>query len=363
MDLAELPQTITQDLFPAIYKLDVLPVVIDPSLDTYPFPYRNNDMPNSLTFARDPRFVTSIQQHQYRYLNENGVDVVIRGLYDDVMAVVDVLKVYPPKKNISTGKKYVDILTGLPIGQKRPSSVPDVAVLTQDQGKYLVVKMNSKMYSGSGALLMVVQKGAPLTDAKFVLFEGINTSQYQDLGGKIDRPSNGASIDSSILFENAKKEVLEESMGLFSLTSASPNFVDVESEDTGYHYRVFLYVFEIDRLDKLSTYYNENRSEVFKNYAQFNESYRETSSLDLFDYQTFVAKLKNYTYGNYNVSGGVFQTMGGNNVSVRGRTMNVVNALSTNGVFNSVLNSGQVSSPVITLKNMGSSPLNKIILA
>jgi hypothetical protein len=331
MEFITVPSIITQDIFPAIHSINVPGQMINNSYDTFPFPYKYNDMPNTLTQGIDPQYQSIPQRYEYRYTNPNNIDVIIRGTYDDVMSVIDVLKVYPPKKTDCDGRnKRFDIFSNIP---SRSSTVPDFAL--QYSGKYLLIRIADKIYSGTGSLIMVVQKGKPLTDAGFVLFKDVKSNQYQDLGGKIDKPSKPIeNIDKTILFENAAKETIEESMKLFVLNTVSDVWTDIEAEDTNTFYRIYLYVFEMDDPSNLATYYDQNKMNILATYpANYDESYRETDKLDLFDYQSFIKKLQNYGMGVTNISVGTFQTVAGRQVSVRGRTMKGIAQFYRDGAF------------------------------
>ena len=159
MSIVPLPKILNQESYPEIFMINVPESMIDNSLDTYPYPYRYNEMPNLQHYV-DPRFVTEPQKHEYRYVNNDGVDVVIRGTYKDVMSVVDVLKTYPPKKRPCTGTDSDQKPERFDLGQSfrsrsKSAYVPDVGI--QSKGDHILVKMNNKVYSGSGALIMVVQ--------------------------------------------------------------------------------------------------------------------------------------------------------------------------------------------------------------
>lgn len=335
MSYTILPQVITRDLYPNLFLVDVpghvTESVIDPSLDTYPYPYQYNDMP-VLQYGIDPKYVTAPQKHEYRYVNNNGVDVVIRGTYGDVMSAVDVLRAYPPKKRDCAYKSQRFDLRGNISTQA--STVPDVGV--QTKGEQLWVKINDKVYSGSGSLIMVVQSGRPLNEAKFLLFRDSKNSLYQDLGGRIDMPNN--SIDKTILFKNAAKESEEESMLLIKLITESPFYVDIESQESNTYYRVYLYMFETNNVSQLPNLFEQNKLEILGDYAKsFNESYREMNKLDLFDYQTFINRLSKYNVSIANVSSGVFQTIDGTNVNVRGRAMRVIAKMVDEHIFNKIM--------------------------
>jgi hypothetical protein len=370
MDFTTLPRIITQDLYPNIYKVTEIPistVIMDERLDTYPYPYTHNPLPSGLTYSIDPKYVTPPQKYEYRYVNKNGIDIIMRGSYDDVMSTVDVLNTYPPLKR--DGKDSARILRNIVTGKPFDTSVtlqpkvPDVGI--QDKGDHMLVKMDNKTYSGSGTLIMVVQTGKPLTESKFVLFRASDTKLYQELGGRIDKPVGGVgNVDREILFNNAKKESEEESMVLFKLSNKSPIFVDIESQDNNTYYRVFLYVFSTDNLSQLPLMYEANKAQILTNYStNFNEAYRESDKLDLFDYQTFINKLKTYSASGQNVSSGIFMAVNGANINVRGRTIKVISKFLNDGVFADVINKQTPITATIIKISPGSSVIfNNILL-
>lgn len=322
MSLITLQKLLTQDQYPNLFSNN------SQYIDTYSYPYLQN--------YSDPYYVnySEPQKHEYRYVNSNGVDVIIRGTYNDVMSTVDVLNTYPPKKECNKEKEREYFAIG-----KKPSfalqskNVPDVGIQSQPNGKHLLISFNNKVYSGSGALIIVKSNKSnkstfDLSEANFLLFRDSKTNQYEELGGKIDNPLNTnntkSPIDKTILFNNAAKEANEESMTLITLTNESKYFVDIESQDNNTYYRAYLYVITVDDPKNINIMFEQNKLGIYKYSDYFDESYREMNSVDLFDCKTFIKKLQDYHASTQNVSNGVFQTINGTNVNVRNRTIKVI---------------------------------------
>lgn len=344
------PQIITQDLFPNIYALDVPDAIFDDTYDMYHF-----GLPSVLTESIDAAFVTGPQKYEYKYTNANGIDVVVRGTYNDVMSTIDVLNTYHPiKKDCTksqTGNREYFELYG---PGSQPTNVPNVPIVgTVNNGKHIYLKMDGKTFSGSGSLIMVFETGKPTTDAKILLFRGKN-NYFQDLGGRIDKPLPNVVVDVNTLFNNAKKETEEESMKLFTLTKPSNIFVDIESTTDNTFYRVYLYLFSMDNIKLLTNMYKDNKIQIINNFPHnFDESYKETDMLALFDYNMFINKLATYNSTVFNTSSGSFQTIDGSNVNVRGRTMKVIAKLQAENKFLNVINNKLVTTSSTTLATRG----------
>ena len=355
-----IPQIITQDLFPNIYALNNAPTMNFE--DLYSIGTYDIGLPSTVTQYVDPAIITGPQTYEYKYTNQNGVDVVLRGTYNNVMSTVDVLNTYPPIKkpcndtssNSGSKREYFEIYGP---GSTSPTAL-NPAVDTQVVGtpsgsNFINVKIDGKVYSGSGSLIMVVEQGKSLNDAKFVLLRDTN-GQYQDLGGKIDKPAANTAIDKNILFINAKKETEEESMKLFNLTKPSSFFVDVESTIDNTYYRVYLYLFVLNNINQLAPMYEANKMQVLTNFPHmFNDSYKETNMLGLFDYNTLMSKLSTYNPSVYNTSSGVFQTTTGQPVNIRGRTMRVIAKLQSDNKFIDLLRNNKVNTATVTYASGG----------
>lgn len=342
------PQIISQNLFPYVYAADIPDMIIDERSEIYPGVYSYYGLPNVLTSSIDPKYVTGPQKYEYRYTNQNGVDVVVRGTYNNVMSAIDVLNTYPPllRDCDKTGdKEYFELYgpgSGPGNGASKSTNVPTVGV--QDRGSYILVKMNNKTYSGSGSLIMVVENNQPLTSAKFVLFRDAKTGQYEDLGGKIDKPSSGVNIDKDILFTNAKKESTEESMRLIELTKESPSFVDIESTSDNTYYRIYVYMFVMTNISQLPALYDANKGQVIVNFPNnYTAADRETNRIGLFDYQTFIKKLGSYSVPRYDVAEGTFQMTSGTMEKVNGRAMKAIAQLTTDNILNDMISNKKLS--------------------
>lgn len=295
----------------------------------------------------DPKYAMPPKLYEHRYKNDQGIDVVIRGSYNDVMSTISVLNAYPPQKH--TGIMEFDLRSGDLIDGTKP--IPLIGV--QEKGKHLLVKIDNKVYSGAGSLIVLIDKNKPMTldNAKIVLFRDAKTLQYMDLGGRIDNPrfsSNAKvspSVDKDILFKTAKNEAAEESMDLFKINTETDDYLDVESQVDNVYYRIYLYVVLVDNMNQLSTMYDQNKLKVMEEYFNMykrNQSYRETDDLKLFDLSSFINKLKTYGVENTNISNGVFYSTDGVNRNVRGRTMKVISKLDADNMFNKIIDSKKV---------------------
>lgn len=329
------PQIITQDLFPNIYTLDDVPnILYDETYETVPGIYRYG-LPSSLTASIDSRYITGPQKYEYKYKNQQGVEVVLRGTYDDVMSAIDVLNTYPPEKRecTETGKRTYVPLYGP--GSKKNPSVPTIGQIKQ--GDYIQLRMNNKIYSGSGALIIVFEKHTlfNFNNAKIILFKDSKNNQYQETGGKIDISFVNKSINKDTLFENSRKETEEESLKLFYLNKESPYFVEIESTTDNTFYRVYLYLFEMENSNQLTNLYDENRKQILD--YRYSKEYMETDKLTLFDFNTFIQTVDNYKPLTYARSSGNFQTTSRDLVTVRDRTMKVIAKMNADGLFTTVM--------------------------
>lgn len=347
-----LPVILTQDLFPAIYAASIEPDIIyddvydylDRTINLENNPIRSDLLKPYVNPYVNPMYVSGPQKYEYRYQNQNGIDVVIRGTYDHVMSTVDVLNTYPPliKKSSEKqkdGKQYF----GLIDINKKVAEAKGIPMVGQiNTGDHMNVIIDKKIYSGSGTLLIVVNKDISLETAKIVLFNNSKKGKYEELGGKIDPLNPGELLDETILFKNAKRESLEESMKLFNISKPSETFVDIES--LGTYYRIYVYLFVIDNPQDLERYYKENKDIIYEDVAkQYSDVYKETNDLKLFDYQSFIHRLgKNSS----------FQTSGNNMkyVNVNDRTIKVLSHLKDH--ISDMINNKKVSSLSLKLKDV-----------
>lgn len=351
----------TLPLSPVITRVEY-PILFSPSPtdDILYYPYELNPLPNVLGQGVDPALVLSNpvpQQYEYRYY-VNDIDVVLKGSYDDVTAIVNVLNTYPPNKNMDTSNTA-------PSGSTVPFGpfihIPRIEV--KYFGGNVRVKMNNKMYSGAGSLIMVVEKNRPITHAKFVLFRDINTKQYQETGGKIDKSTINQKIDETILFRTAKKETIEESVNLFILNNESNFTTEISSGISQTNYKVYVYIFTMKNINVLPSLFLKNRTAMLSQSitSNFGPSFHETDRLELFDYHTFINKLNTFNIGTQHVSNGIFMTTYGSFVNVRGRTLKVIHSLNTNKIFEQIFNANSPINVTPVLASHGVS-FNEIAL-
>ena len=142
------PQIISQDLFPYMYAENIPDMIFNEPSQVYPGVYSYYGLPKTLTASIDPKYVTGPQKYEYRYTNQNGIDVVVRGTYNGVMSTIDVLNTYPPKHREcdKTGDRDYVELYGPGSRPTAPSSdVPIVGI--KDKGNHILVQINGKTYS------------------------------------------------------------------------------------------------------------------------------------------------------------------------------------------------------------------------
>ncbi len=371
-----LPKLITPEQYPNCF---LAPICKTNELFDDDALYNSSSIPSHVKFLKnydpkeagleefmDPKYSsTPPKLYEHRYSNDQGVDIVIRGSHNDVISTVNILNMYPPQKIVGTPE--FDLLSGNLLGSTSLTTTTTISPIgIQRKGKHLLVKIDEKVYSGSGSLIIVIQKNKPITieNAKIILFRDVKTSQYQDLGGKIDNPSLNKlspSINKDILFENSKKETHEESMCLFEIKSKTGNFLDIESQVDNVYYRIHLYVIRVDNINQLPALFEQNKLKIMEEYSgvyKHNESYRETDDLKLFDLLTFINKLNSYGIDNTNISNGVFYSINGTNHSVGGRVMKAISKLDSNNVFSKVIDPKYALSTVIGLD--GDKVLNSI---
>lgn len=300
-----------------------IPIII--TKETYPYLYE--------PYKFEPIDAQCVTDYQYRYVN-NGIDVTIKGAYENVQSVLNVLNSFPPVKKYE--KKHINL----------PSFDTD-NVQGQVVGNHIWLKINDTVYSGSGSLIMVVQANKPLKEAKFVLFRSSSNGKYADLGGRIDKPTDPTTLNADTLFNNAIKEVKEESVNLFNINSKSTNSVDVLDKNNKTYYKLYLYLIQLDsdKIDNLSTWFDKNRVHLLSSFGgYFGAEYRETDKLELFDYQTFMDTLKRLGAGTYDMSNAFFKTINGSFVKVMSRTINAIVELDKQNMFNDMFANNKVSS-------------------
>jgi len=340
---------ITNELFPQMYLLNTSDVIIDEGTQLYPDVYLTYGLPSTLRPSIDPRFVTGPQLYEYKYTNENGINVVLRGTYNQVMSIVDVLEVYPPNLREDTKPGELFDIYGKGSRQaKITKNIPEVGV--ERRAGYLLVRMkeDGKVYSGAGSLIMVIEDGNR-NNAKIVLFKDSYENTFSEAGGRIDELRRGETVTKKILFTTAQKETEEESRKLFSLKEESPVYVDIKSSSDETSYRVFVYMFTMKNINDLKTRYNDNMSKI-KQYPS-SSSYNETDRLELFDYNTFVPAMQSLGTGS---SGEIYASPVGS-VRISARTIKLFKKLKDDKVFDDIISGRKLSvqQPSVTTDSNG----------
>lgn len=344
-------QLLTAHNFPILYTYtspkDIIENFHSQNEDLYNF----SGLSSLLTRSIVPTYINEVTQlYEQKYVNKNGISVSISGSYNDVRSVLDILNSYPPQKQIDCNdKKYISL------DQTIQSLNKSINVIKN--GKHINVKIDNKIYTGSGSLIMIIDKKNP-SRPKFMLFKDPKTKQCQDLGGRIDDPNT--IIDGSILFNNAKKETIEESMNLIQLENSSEHYVDIQSTLDDTYYRCYLYFIQVDDINQIKSLFDHNKYQVLDNYINnFNESYRELDNIVLFDYYNFIKKLDTYNVHKYGISTGVFQSIDGTSEYVRDRTLQTISKLMFDNVFEKIINNRQIHNLSILSNN---NLFNKLII-
>ncbi len=343
---------ITADRFPLFHQLALGDIMVEGQM--IPRIYVEN-INSDMTQLIDPSQISNIQTYEHRYVNANGVDVVIKGSYDDVTSVTDTLTANPPIKYPVNGS-----VVSLPkdiIKQK-----PRIQIGQIDKGDFIDIVSGSKIYSGSGIVLMVYDASKPEKGYKFIMFRDSKTKMYSETGGKIDKPHQSTPIDMDLLFNNASRETMEESINLFNIKSQTPHYLDIESTTDDTYYRVYLYLLNMPDFDKLPKLFEENKKYIYENpIMHFKDSYREVDNLILLDYDKFIEKLVKYGASAKIISRIIFQISLGEFVYVRGRTINTINSLNTNEILDKIITSGPIN--IVTLNpRMGTKIFNEIVI-
>jgi hypothetical protein len=363
---------ITNDLFPFVYNMES-PGPIDPIIQVYPDVYKYYGLPHGVQPWVDPAHISGPQKYEYRYTNQSGIDVVLRGAYESVMGVVDVLNTYPPKclgnyNDKANESAMIDIFGRDPDdpddpGDRYPSTVPKVGVKINANNSINIIMNNGKTYSGSGSIILVIQKNdirSIATRTKIVLFKNQKKQKYEEPGGMIDK-SFEKTADENTLFENAKKETREETRDLIIITKPSKQYIEIESIGNTW-YRVYVYMMVVDDIDDIGDKYNFNRQKIDENFttSRYSHDFKETSNLEFFDFKTFVTRLNN-NYGtvpSFNTDGKFTPIEGGLPLTVSGRAMRIIGKGNVDNIFD--LNKIERITPIIT--NNAATGLHNITL-
>ena len=340
-----LPNIITQDLFPYVYNIGNLSdnsiAIFDENYDTFPFPYKYNPLPNTVQYYYNPMCIDEEKKIYEQIYSRNNIHVNIQGSYEDLKSVFAILNTYIPIKSGQTNQtNHLIPLASNTLNMQK------IGVIRSDDDKILI-KMNDKLYSGSGICFMVIGKTKTLYDSQFVLFHDVKNNQYSELGGKIDKQN----IDDNILFNNATKEASEESFNLFNVTIESKYFIDIESETSKTYYRVYLCAFECD-IDIIKNHYMNNKFELINDQSiNNNPALYETDNIAFFNYKIFSDKLNYYDSNMYYRSNGYFTTINGELLNVRGRTMRAISSLIQNNIIDNMFLESKFNKINITKKN------------
>jgi hypothetical protein len=352
LNTIEVSPIIVQDQFPNLFLLDSQEDLYDP-LSVINTNYGLPPLRSYVDPAANTLFVSGPQKYESRYKNDNGIDIVIRGTYNDVMSTLDVLNKYQPLKKEcdesgTTVKKRFPLYG--PGSSNNPSGAtpPNVPTVGIDRiGKYAIIEVDGKKYSGSGSVIFVLNQGETIDELKVVLFKNTGNSMYQETGGKIDYPTNTNDLG-KLLFNSAKRETDEESLKLLSLSTESQHFVDIKSGNDDTFYRVYVYLLSTD-VNKLSDMYEENKSTINSS-SGYNESYRETDALGLFNYTTFEKVISNLRGYGINAPFKNISTVDNKQVMVSGRTIKAIASIINQKIISNI---GQIQS-TRTTKEVGS---------
>jgi hypothetical protein len=259
-----------------------------------------------------------------KYTNDSGINVSITGTPNDVARVIEILHNTPPNK--------YPFIPPNPPQLPHDENIKEVSVTPKG---HINVSINDNVYSGSGILILVNNRNdtQAFFSPKAILFHSKNNNTYEELGGRIDKPSF---IDADILFDTAKREAKEESIELFNIMLPSTIFVDIESQKDRSLYRVYVYMITVNKLDDLKIFFNKNMKSLYDRkpndkgeYLIKYDSYRETSNVTFFDLRKSLEKINTH-FSSSQVPKGIIQNIEGDQLWVRGRTLNILSELSKN---------------------------------
>lgn len=237
------------------------------------------------TFYRNPnkREVNDLIKYRWK---QNDIDVVIVGEYDDVWSVVYKLNKNKPKK-----KKNVTVLFGENLTESTDADnnlMSDKYIHLDNDIQHIHIKKDGKKYSGSGILVIIKNK---IDDKQYyILFRESGTSNYNDLGGKIDKTFMN---DPNALFNNAVKEAREESMNLFTFSSSfNYNYTDIINPINNTYYRLYVYKLQDNNnnVKKLQHIFHRRLQHQDAKLISRDHGYGETDMLDLFDIEQTESK-------------------------------------------------------------------------
>lgn len=262
---------------------------------------------------------------KYDYRNSNNVGVTIMGSFEDVVSVKAVLEKYnPPKLDVENAKKILNESYTVKFFNKTSSVSFDQNQIGVSYDKnHAIIEKDGLLFSGSGSLI-IFDYERPLV----ALFRSVETKQYDDLGGKIDRNINFKQDINDVLFENAKKETNEESAELILLENKS-KYVDINSDKSNSIYRSYIYKVKTETsTTELKIEFQKKLQNIYSNLDK-TPDYKETDDLEFFDLQYLKDYVKDF---DPNISHGVVQTITGRLVRIRGRVLRVIKSMIRNNV-------------------------------
>lgn len=290
------------------------------------------------TYTTDPVTHRRIISKSFKI---NNVEVSIKGDEPSVTAVLNTLKTYPPTgpvclPNKAEEHKYIGFDDPCDIKLEVGEGAPEIGSITFgdfDRKDIIVLMPNGTKFSGSGTIVFIKTKNGKIY---LPVFSYINPSsreipKYESLGGMI---SNKINKTSNILYENAIKESLEESAGLFHISKdnnkndQNRDYVDIDSNISNTKYRSYPYFINVNTLDDIKVPYDSNVIKIAKmNNVKNYDYYRETNDIQFIDFDIIMNNRENLKNG-YNVNFSV--TNNGNfPVTISTRTRRVLGNLFT----------------------------------
>ena len=318
-----------------------------------PFLYADLAQLNAIpTFTNDPLYDIlyndGIPQYEFLYVNSDGVEAIITGTYIELMYLIEILKSSmsgetDPHKLI---KPYTSTST---YTSTTPINIPlntHTNVTPIDKGKIINLKVNDKIYSGSGIVIFALDSTASrdIANAKLLMFRDSKTQEYSETGGKIDKPSPDVPNDIDILFKNAVKETHEESMRLCTFHDKSQYFIDIQSPTDNTYYRVYVYVLKMLNKDivMLPKWFDENKKWTLDNFPlKHEDAYRETNAMRLFNYDNLEKLLKTYDPAK-SVRTAQIQATASEFVTVRDRTLSVMHHLLRSNIVKKIISNNDM---------------------
>lgn len=321
MSHQRLPIGIFESDSPALYYFDRLDIEREKEAQRRYKKKLYSSIPSTLPLKKFIKTSVEDKIYKYDYANRNGVNVSITGSFEDVVLTKAILEQTNPQKvNVEEAKQMMDRHTIKILADPNVSNkFKQKQIGVQYNKDHAILESDSILYSGSGSLLIFnFPEGTYLA-----LFRSSETKQYDDLGGKIDSKINFKQDLNDILFENAKKETLEESAKLFLLENRTKNYVDINSDKSNSIYRSYIYHLKPEQeltTRNMKIAFQKKLQDVYADLSS-KPDYKETDDIEFFDLYHFEEELKDF---NPNVSHAVLPTITGRLVRVRGRVLRVL---------------------------------------